>query len=191
MAENPPERTRSMSLGIVIRRAPGVTRWARWSWRVVAVLPGAGPADWQELRRDGEAAEYHLATLPLELHRADAEAYDANLSTRSPAIWVALRPSDDDARPYRAHVVTASPYEAQDLMDSGEELVEAVPMSEGLLAWVRDFTELHFREEQFKKRRRVDLDLDQVESGKGDPRIRQDADVYRAPGVAKRRRDDA
>ena len=44
---------RTMPLGIVLRRAPGVTRWAKWSWKATAVLPGAGEADWRELRRDG------------------------------------------------------------------------------------------------------------------------------------------
>ena len=33
----------TLPLGIVIRRQPGVTRWARWAFRAVAVLPGAAP----------------------------------------------------------------------------------------------------------------------------------------------------
>ena len=57
----------SMPVGIVVRRTPGVTRWAKWAWKVVAVLPGAGPANWRELRREGDAVEYHAATLTLDL----------------------------------------------------------------------------------------------------------------------------
>ena len=45
-------------LGVVIRKSPGVTRWAKWSWAAVAVLPGAGPAQWTELRREGDAVDY-------------------------------------------------------------------------------------------------------------------------------------
>ena len=36
-------------------------------------------------------------------------------------------------------LATASPYEAQDYTDSGEEIVEKVMMPPGLVAWVRDF----------------------------------------------------
>ena len=128
-----------MPLGIVVRKTPGVTRWARWNWSVVAVLPGAGPAHWAELRREGDAVEYHAATLPLTLWAADTEAYLANLSDRIPSIYVVLRDDTEDGAPLDAVLVTASPYEAQDYADTGDELVEKVPMTEGLIAWVRDY----------------------------------------------------
>ena len=85
------ERSISLPLGVVLRRQPGVTRWARWVWRAVAVLPGAGPADWRELRREGEAVEYHAATLTLELHRAETEAYRVALTNDPPCVYVVLR----------------------------------------------------------------------------------------------------
>ena len=50
------QKSISMPLGIVIRRVPGMTRWARHVWKAVAVLPGAGKADWKELDRLIEAA---------------------------------------------------------------------------------------------------------------------------------------
>ena len=87
--------------------------------------------------------------------------------------------SDDD-RP-AVLLVTASPYEAQDYADSGEEIVEKVPMPPGLVAWVRDFVERHHVEEEFVKRKRDRKRIDLVEDGVGDARIHQDADVYRAP----------
>ena len=74
----------SMPVGIVVRRTPGVTRWAKWAWKVVAVLPGAPPANWRELRRDGEAVEYHAATLTLDLWSTDTEA--AASTRRGPII---------------------------------------------------------------------------------------------------------
>ena len=49
----------AMPVGVVLRRTPGVTRWAKWAWTAVAVLPGAGPGNWRELRREGDAVEYH------------------------------------------------------------------------------------------------------------------------------------
>ncbi|MFC3616667.1 DUF3305 domain-containing protein [Lutimaribacter marinistellae] len=170
-----------MPLGIVVRRTPGITRWARWSWRAVAVLPGAASADWAELRREGDAIEYHAATLPLTLWAAETEAYLANLSDAEPAIYVVLREPDSKDHPLEAVLVTASPFEAQDYADTGEEIVEKVPMTEGLVAWVRDFTLEYHHEEAFVKRRRDRKRIDLVEDGKGDARIRQTSDVYRAP----------
>lgn len=170
-----------MPLGIVIRRQPGVTRWASHVWQAVAVLPGAGPADWKEMRRDGEAVEYHAATLPLDLFRTDTEGYLHGLSAKTPAIYVVMRPSEGDA-PLDMVLATASPYEAQDYADTGEELVEKVPMPEGLVAWIRDFIERHHEDEVFIKRRRDKKRIDLKEDGIGDARIRQVADVYRAPG---------
>ncbi|MHA6262377.1 DUF3305 domain-containing protein [Arenibacterium sp. CAU 1754] len=171
-----------MPLGVVIRRMPGVTRWAKWHWRAVAVLPGAAPGDWLELRREGDAIEYHAATLPLTLHSSDTEAYLANLSDHIPSIYVVLRDEAEDEAPLQAVLVTASPYEGQDYADSGEEIVEKVPMSEGLIAWVRDFVLEHHEDEEFIKRRRDRKRVDLREDGIGDARIRQAADVYRAPG---------
>ena len=179
------EATQSMPLGVVVRRTPGATRWAKWCWQAVAVLPGAGPAEWRELRREGEAVEYHAATVPLELFRADAEAYLNGLSARLPAIAVVLR-QDGGERP-EVLLATASPYEAQDYQDGGDEMVELVPMPPGLIAWIRDFCEVHHEEEVFVKRRRDRKRVDLVEEGVGDARIPQAADVYRAPASRRRR----
>ena len=180
------EPAQSMPLGVVIRRTPGVTRWARWNWQAVAVLPGAPPADWREMRREGEAVEFHAATVPLELHRADAEAYRAGLSTRTPAIAVVLRQDGGD-RP-EVLLATASPYEAQDYADSGEEQIEKIAMPPALLAWVTDFVDEFHVEEEFKKRRRDKKRTDLVEDGIGDARIAQVADVYRSPAGRKKAR---
>lgn len=175
------EKSVSIPLGIVIRRMPGVTRWVSHVWKAVAVLPGAGAADWKEMRRDDEAVEYHAATLPLELFRTDTEAYLHGLSAKVPAIYVVMRQSEGD-RPLDVVLVTASPYEAQDYADTGEELVEKVPMPDGLIAWIRDYVELHHEDEVFVKRRRDKARVDLKEDGIGDARIRQVSDVYRAPG---------
>jgi hypothetical protein len=159
---------------------PGVTRWATHVWKAVAVLPGAGEANWKELRRDNETIEYHAATLPLELFRTDTEAYLHGLSTKVPSIYVVMREGDRD-HPLDLVLATASPYEAQDYADTGEELVEKVPMPAGLIAWIRDYVELHHEDEVFVKRRRNKTRVDLQEDGIGDARIRQTSDVYRAP----------
>lgn len=178
------ERTRSMPVGVVVRRLPGVTKWQKWSWRPVSVLPGAGPANWVMLREEGEAVEYHAATVGLELHRADTEAYLTALSDKVPSVYVVMRPADEVERemPLEVMLVTASAYEGQDYADSSEVQVEKIPMPPGLIAWVRDFVELHHEDEIFIKRKRDKTRIDLEEDGVGDPRIRQLSDVYRAPG---------
>ena len=182
------ERMVSMPVGVVVRRTPGVTRWAKWAWRAVAVLPGAGPADWAELRRDGEAVEYHAGTCAMELWRTDTEAYRVALSTEPPSVYVVLRRNEDPESPHELDLlrVTASPFEAQDYADTGEEIVEPVPMPEGLAAWIREFVERHHVDEEFVKRRRDRVRTDRVEDGIGDPRIRQETDVYRSPTGRRR-----
>ncbi len=174
-----------MPLGVVLKRSPGVTRWAKWSWKPIAVLPGASDGAWKVLREDDGVVEFHAATLDLELHRTDAEAYRVSLTMEPPAVFVVLRQDDDGPHAVKVHAVTMSAYEAQDYLDSGEEIVEPVPMPAGLIAWVREFTDAHFRDEAFIKRKRDKKRIDLKEDGIGDARIRQTADVYRSPSAAK------
>ncbi|WP_254054669.1 DUF3305 domain-containing protein [Roseovarius sp. EL26] len=183
-----PDMYDAMPLGIVVRRTPGVTRWEKWIWSAVAVLPGAEPSDWRVLRQEGEITEYHAATLMLELHGAETEAYLHGLSAKVPSVYAVLRAEGNGPISLSAVLVTASPYEAQDYADNGEDIVEKIPMPAGLIAWVRDFAETHHEDEVFVKRRRDRLNVDQVEDGIGDARIPQVADVYRAPGAARKER---
>nr|WP_047994064.1 DUF3305 domain-containing protein [Puniceibacterium sp. IMCC21224] len=175
-----------MGMGVVIRRLPGVTRWAKWAWTPVALLPGAGPAHWKVLRTDGDAVEYHAGTMPLTLYRGEAEAYKITLSEAAPCLYVVLRATEGGEYPYRIHLVTASPHEGQMYAESGEEIVEKLPMSEGLIAWVAAWVDAHYVEEQFIKRKRRKHMDDTVENGIGDARIQQATDVYRAPGTARK-----
>lgn len=163
-----------------MRRTPGVTRWAQYAWRAVAVLPGAADADWQLLREEGDAAEFHAATVPLDLHAADAEAYLHGLQSETPSIYVILRDSTDD-RPLEVVLATASPYEGQDYADNGDDIVEKVPMPAQLRALIEAFAGDHYVHEDFVKRKRDKKRIDLKEEGKGDPRIQQLSDVYRAP----------
>lgn len=182
-----PNAYRTMPLGVVLRKRPGVTRWAAWSWTAVAVLPGAGPADWRVLRQEGEAVEYHAATLTLELHGAETEAYLHGLQSNVPSVFVVMRPAAGSAEPLDVVLVTASPYEAQDYCDSAEEIVERVPMPPGLVAWVHAFVEEHHQHEEFIKRRRDKKRIDLVQDGIGDSRIAKAADVYASPALKRSR----
>ncbi|MFZ8875506.1 MAG: DUF3305 domain-containing protein [Paracoccaceae bacterium] len=183
-----PKRYVSLPLGVVIRRTPGATRWAKWSWRVSGILVAASEAKAQILRQDGEVIEYHAATVPLELHGADTESYMVAISAQVPSIYVVMRDNPDNTPPFEVILATASAYEAQDYADSGEEIVEKVMMPEGVVAWVRDFVKAHHVEQTFIKRKRDKKRVDLSEDGIGDVRIAQTGDVYRAPSQIKKER---
>lgn len=185
-------KSQSIPLGIVVRRSPGVTRWAKWVWRVVDILPGAGPAEWTVLRDEAEVTDYHAATVPLSLYVSDTEAYVHEMSTREPSVYVILSPDDTrHDRPWRVMLATASPYEAQDYCDAAEVQVEKIPMPGGMKAWVADYLRRHHEEEVFVKRKRGNWRDDAPQGGVGDPRIAQDSDVYRAPRNRKDARNDS
>ncbi len=183
-----PNAYQTLPIGVVLRRAPGVTRWVPWIWTASAILPGAGPADWRELRREGNVVEYHAATLSMELHGAETEAYLHGLSAEVPCLYVVMRDIDAEIDcPLEVLLVTASPYEAQDYTDSGEEIVEKVAMPDGLIAFVREFIEAFHQDEVFVKRRRDKKRVDLTQDGVGDPRIGKAADIYASPTLVRRR----
>jgi len=150
------------------------------------VIPGAAPAIWKMLRRDGDVTEFHIGTLPLTLWSAETEAYVAGLAESPPAVYAILRPKPGD-RPFDLLTVTASPFEAQDYADNGEDVVEKIPMPPGLEAWIRDFVTRHHVEEPFIKRKRGPKD-EAPEVSLGDPRIAQVSDVYRSPAERRKAR---
>lgn len=172
----------SMPVGVVVRRVPGATRWARWIWTATGLLPGAGPGHWQVLRQEGEVTEFHAATVPLHLYRADTEAYLTALNGKPASVFVVMRQpaTGAEARP-EVLTVTASAYEAQDYTDNGEDIVERLPMPPGLEAWIGQFVADHHVQEHFVKRKRVGGPVGDEESGTGDARVRQASDVFRSP----------
>ncbi|NIA69517.1 DUF3305 domain-containing protein [Pelagibius litoralis] len=149
-----------LPLGVVVERRRIDNPWKDFAWRPVAVIPGAPPLDpeaaWKVLREGEDWIHYHCGTLPLELFRRETEGYKVNLTQDPPQIFVLLRSDDDpDSRhDFLPFLVTASPYEAQDYLDSGEEIVEGVTMPADLIAFVQAFIDTHHVDEVFHKRRR-------------------------------------
>lgn len=181
---------RELQVGAVVRRSPGVTRWVKEIWKPVAVIPGAPEAFWREMVREGEVIDYHAGTVTMELFRADVEGYLVSLNMSTPSIWVILDKDISGQSPsgWVVSTITASAHEALDALDSGESIVEAVPIPESLAGWIKEFIDKHYIEEPFKKRRRDEIRVDGVEDAKGDPRIRQQSDVFRAPANIKKPR---
>ena len=177
----------TVPLAIVIEKRRIRHVWQEWAWEPVAVLLGrdgesdCGETGWRELRRDADRVLYLTTTLPLSLHRADTESYLANLHSSRPCVYVVLRSCEDSEWAIEPFLVTASAYEGQDYTDSGEEIVAPVPLPDELRYLITEFTDIHHKEQAFIKRRRDRVDVEKSEDGKGDSRIRQAGDVYRAP----------
>lgn len=150
----PLNRIETLPLGVVLERRASASPWVEWAWRPVSMIPGAPPleGDWRPVRQGEGWAQFHAATLPLELFRTDTEGYRLNLSQEPPRLWVVLRP-DDEGRPV-PFFVTASAHEAEAYQVSGAESVETVPMPDEVLALLRDFVEQHHVDVPFEKRER-------------------------------------
>jgi hypothetical protein len=160
----------TLPLGVVVERREIENVWQSHSWRPVAVIPGAPKVEHGRLLARGFRWErYHAATLTLELHHKETAAYRTNLSNDQPRIFVGLRDvversgSDLEVAPF---LVTASPFEAQDYLDSSEEIIEGVPMPESLIALTQAFVDAHHIDEQFEKRKQKRLDPNEVAFGR-------------------------
>jgi hypothetical protein len=149
----------SLPTGVVLTRQRIGHPWQEFSWHATEVIPGAPEvAEWRLLRQDEAKIAYLAATLPLDLYPGETADYRHNLSQRQPMIYVVLRRNAGDAeRPVRPFHVTASPAEAQDYLD-GDELVDAVPMPEGVAAWLQDYVTRFHVEHVFEKRGRAARD---------------------------------
>ena len=120
------------------------------------------------LLSDDNVTRYFMGVSEISCHAAETEAYVHNFNSQAPAIFVVLRRTTDDAHPlpWFVHSVTASPYEAQDFEDSGEDIIERVAMPADIEATIKEFVERYHREEEFRKRRRDRLDVEDQKFGK-------------------------
>lgn len=145
-----------MPVGVVIARHKVDSPWQDYAWRPEAVIAGApAGADWRELASGDGWIQYLAGTVTLELHRKETEAYKYNLECGEPMLYVVLTADDDPDSPWPVKVltVTASPFEAQNYLDSGEEIVEPVAIPGPVLQWMSDFVAEHHVEETFRKRK--------------------------------------
>jgi len=151
------EKTQVLPVGIIVERRKIDHAWTDWSWKVIDIVVAPPPmADWTVLRSGEDWTWFHAATGIIELHAKEAEAYVFNMKSRKPAIYVVLSDDEDVEAEISMHVhlVTASPYEAQDYLDSGEDMVESMEMPPEVVAWIDEFIAEHYVEEPFIKRQR-------------------------------------
>jgi hypothetical protein len=146
---------KSIPVGIVAERRKAVSQWIDFVWRPLAVLPGLpDAAPWTVLTTEGEATTFYVGTTQIELHRSETTNYRDNLSSGSPSVWVALRPTEDPDRPYTIAAATADPAEGEAFTEAGNDLIEAVPMPQIIRDIVAGFVAEHHVEREFFKRKR-------------------------------------
>ncbi len=85
-----------------------------------------------------------------------------------PAVYVILRrdPGGGGERPWALHGATVDPGEIEAHADSGDDLIEAVPLPPAVAAWMRDFVARHHVERPLYKRRRDRADPEALAPGR-------------------------
>ena len=150
-------RQMTIPLGVVVERQAVDHPWADCRWVPVSVHTGeSAVAPWTVLVEGEGFTRYHAGTFPLTLYRSDTEAYRENLANGRTRVYVVLTPADEPEGPcpYAVRTVTVSPYEMQDYLDAGDDIVEAIALPESLEALLVSFIETHHVEVEFKKRKR-------------------------------------
>lgn len=139
---------------VLVERRKAVSRWADDVWKPVAVVPGRaeGP-DWTEVPGREGVATFQAGSFDIDLHPTEAESYKHNLTMRNPSVLVVLMPDDGEV-PWRLHLVTLSPFEAESYLVAGDAIVEPVPIPEHVAMILSDFADRHYKPQEFKKRKR-------------------------------------
>jgi hypothetical protein len=133
----------AMPIGVVIERRRLDHPWQDHTWGVVDVIPG-GPASeaWRLLEETPELQRYFVGGLTLSLYPGETAGYGETLAAREPVLFVVLRRGEGD-HGVRPLLATACPLEAQAYTESGDDLVESVPMPPAVEAWIRGFVARH------------------------------------------------
>jgi hypothetical protein len=145
-------------VGVVVERRKAESPWVDYTWRVATVLPGVPEAaPWTQLSTSGDAASFYVGTAVVALFRTETAHYRDNLASGTPTLWVMLRPTGVNP-PYDLAAVTADPAEGEAFTQSGDCLVDAVPMHEVVRVQVEAFVTKYHVEIPFVKRKRDDAE---------------------------------
>jgi hypothetical protein len=143
-----------LPVGVVIERRKATSPWVEFLWRPSAVLDGVPDAQpWTQLVAAGDATAFYAGAAEIELYRSEADNYRLNLVSGAASVWVAMDATGVEP-PYRIATVTADPAEGEALTESGQGLVEAVPMPDTIRHAVAAFVAEHHVEHPFEKRQR-------------------------------------
>jgi len=141
-------------VGVVVERRKATNRWVDFVWQPAGILAGVPEAaPWTILSSAEDRTSFYAGAAEIELYRSETAHYRDNLSSRTPALWVALRPTGVEP-PYDIVAVTADPAEGESFTQVGDDVVEAVPMPLAVREVVEAFVAEHHVERPFVKRQR-------------------------------------
>jgi hypothetical protein len=141
-------------IGVVAERRKAMSPWLDAVWRPSAVLSGVPEAAaWTVLATAGDAATFYVGAAEIELYRTETDHYRSNLDSGAPSVWIALRPTGTQP-PYTLFAVTADPAEGESFTQTGDDLVDAVPMPAAVREIVEAFVAEHHIEQPVHRRKR-------------------------------------
>jgi hypothetical protein len=145
-------------VSVLVERRKARSPWGDFLWRPVAVLPGhPAVAPWTPINTAAETTLFYAGEAMIALHPAETANYRSNIASGGPLLWVVLRASASTPG-YAVLAVTADPAEGEAFTDTGNDLVETVPMSTAIAAAISDFIAAHHVERPFIKRHRERAD---------------------------------
>lgn len=147
-------RHEAREFGVIAERQEVSSPWCDHRWRVVGLLPGAAAAaPWTLLGTEPGVRRYFAGNAALLLYPLETDTLRHNIEGPQPAVYVFLRATE--AAPGVALLgATVCAGEAQAHVDTGSDLVEAVPMPQAIHAWIADYVALHHVERPAYKRQR-------------------------------------
>lgn len=144
----------TIPVGVVVDRRKATSPWLDFVWRPAYVLEGVPAAEpWTILSQDGETTSFYAGPAVLELHRTETANYIGNLQSGAPVLWVILRSTGAEP-PYAVLAVTPDPAEGEAMTETGDDLVETVPMPPAIAEAIEAFVAEHHVERTFIKRQR-------------------------------------
>lgn len=149
----PPE-TETRMVGVILECRKLDNPWIDHSWRPVQVLPGVPDSKpWTKLAEGEGWAQFYAGAAELVLYRHESETYAYNIESAQPAVWIFLRNSPDEMG-IELHGASVDPGEAHAHNDTGDDIVDFVPMPDAILAWVTDYVRRHPPTKEHYKRKR-------------------------------------
>jgi NADH:ubiquinone oxidoreductase subunit len=141
-------------VAVVMERDTSPNRWEDWRHRLVEVVPheaafGSAP---RLLADDGRVARWLHPNLRVELFRDEGEGYYLNLTSGAPVWFVMWRIDDQDPARAWPEIVSLSYNEAGRWLDA-QERVDNVPLPPEMAAWLREYTDAHYKPEPKERKR--------------------------------------
>lgn len=155
------------TVSVIVEKRPLKSVWQPFEWRPVAVLPAPVAAEpWTPLGgEEGGVSRWFAGLSDLVLFEKETQVYKHNVEAREPAVYVVLR-KDASARGLDLLLATIDPGEAHAHADSGDDILEAVPMPPEIHAWMSAFVAKHHVERGFWKRKRDRADPEALAVGR-------------------------